>query len=76
MEGRILKGHDHFKAGYSYEIVATQTNKLANQGAEEFFYSRISRNGHEVRKYFNSKGENEWTFLFISNSMRILTLII
>lgn len=37
MEGRISKGHDHFKAGYSYEIVATQTNKLANQGAEEFF---------------------------------------
>ena len=37
MEGRISKGHDHFKTGYSYEIVATQTNKLANQGAEEFF---------------------------------------
>jgi hypothetical protein len=45
LAARLRKGHDHFSAGLTPEVIATQKSLMASQGAEEFFIQGFREQG-------------------------------
>jgi len=51
---RISRGHDHYQPGLTKEVIAVQTTKKANAGAEEFFKQSLSKSGAPLTNIDNA----------------------